>query len=212
MSIKYNSVADIPEDLVWIIGEYPEWLNYHFDYVRKFCSEGCNPFVSHTNHPRKNTFSCKQYEAAKECLARCEGINIRNSDEALGKELKVYPEGEAVKWEVGGTVRIIDDIEPDSLYADFAGKEVQVLSVFNDSDDEVKLFAFQHDLLGYGCLTIRAIEEKTEAELAAEKAAKELQCEVDKINAYLDQIDSNLSDYDIQMFAQYVQDRIKGSE
>ena len=38
-----------------------------------------------------------------------------------------------------------------------------------------------------------------------------LQCEIDMINAYLEQIDSNISDYDVQMFAQYVLERLKES-
>jgi hypothetical protein len=42
-----------------------------------------------------------------------------------------------------------------------------------------------------------------------EKTITPLSREIDNINAYLEQIDSNLSDYDVQMFAQYVIGRIK---
>ena len=181
--MKYDKVTDIPEDVIYFIENTDCDLEF---YQRTPIGHvGSANADSRWVDGTKPIWTKKAIEAAKECLARCEGDG---------------------KWEVGDTVRIIDDLEPNSRCGGFAGKEVEIIGLFNDSDGD-ECFAFQHYLLGYGCLSIRAIEVKTEAELAAEKAAEELQCEIDMINAYLEQMNNTLSYYDVQMLAKYIINR-----
>ena len=95
--------------------------------------------------------------------------------------------------------------------------KIQVYGFIYGSD-EMKWF----DSVAYAVIDGKVLAESTthanEFELYSPRDCRplkteptDLQCEVDMINAYLEQIDSNISDYDVQMFAQYVLDRLKES-
>lgn len=114
--VTYATWTAVPDDLQWIVVEYPEWLNQHYDFVFK-CKDGGSEFVMHCfEGDSRDKFSREQHNRARELYLQEQNNICANKDES-SESFKEQPEyGYA-----NGFGRLSDAIEIEGFYLDGGG-------------------------------------------------------------------------------------------
>lgn len=187
MSIKYNSVADIPEDLKWIVEQdCPDTAFYQREGDEALFADSVYSSELHGLMP---IWTRKAVIAAKECLAR---------------------EREAVKWDGEGLppvgaeclLDVTSTISHKIILCWCSEKSAVYRSVDSGGEELTSLEWFKSK--------VRPL--KTDAELAAEKAAKEREAAIRSANEVWRNANNGVSGSEALdiIGALYDADRIKG--